>query len=62
MTSNLGASGLIFNEPLLWEIGARGRMGFSMPLQDVPSATVEEDLVGDGPDFPDLCEPDIVRH
>jgi glycine cleavage system P protein (glycine dehydrogenase) subunit 2 len=62
MTSNLGASGLIFNEPLLWEIGARGRMGFSMPAQDVPSVPVEKHLAGEGPEFPDLCEPDIVRH
>ena len=30
MTSKVGTSGLIFNEPLLWEIGSQGRMGFSM--------------------------------
>jgi glycine dehydrogenase subunit 2 len=62
MTSILGTSGLIFNEPLLWEIGAQGRMGFSMPAQDVPSAPVDERLAGDGPCLPDLCELDIVRH
>jgi glycine dehydrogenase subunit 2 len=62
MTSSLGASGLIFNEPLLWELGSSGRMGFSMPAQDVPAAAADAALVGDGPDFPDLCEPDIVRH
>jgi glycine dehydrogenase subunit 2 len=62
MTSKVGTSGLIFNEPLLWEIGSRGRMGFSMPVQDVPAADLDERLAGDGPDFPDLCEPDIVRH
>jgi glycine dehydrogenase subunit 2 len=62
MTTAMGTTGLIFNEPLLWEMGAKGRMGFSMPSQDVPRVPVDEQLTGDGPDFPDLCEPDIVRH
>jgi glycine dehydrogenase subunit 2 len=62
MTSNLGTTGLIFNEPLLWELGAPGREGFSLPAEDVPSAPLDERLAGDGPDLPDLCEPDIVRH
>ena len=62
MTSTPGTSGLIFNEPLLWEIGAKGRVGFSMPAQDVPALPVDERLAGAGPDFPDLCEPEIVRH
>lgn len=62
MTPTIGTSGLIFNEPLLWEMGAKGRMGFSLPSEDVPSAPVDNRLCGDGPDFPDLCEPDIVRH
>jgi glycine dehydrogenase subunit 2 len=62
MTSTLAASGLIFNEPLLWELGSPGRIGFSMPAQDVPTLPVDEQLAGDGPDFPDLCEPDVVRH
>ena len=57
-----GTSGLIFNEPLLWEMGAKGRTAFSMPPEDVPSAPVDDKLCGDGPGFPDLCEPDIVRH
>ncbi|MGD9368608.1 MAG: aminomethyl-transferring glycine dehydrogenase subunit GcvPB [Desulfobacteraceae bacterium] len=62
MTTAMGTTGLIFNEPLLWEMGAKGRMGFSMPSQDVPGVPVDERLTGEGPDFPDLCEPDIVRH
>jgi len=62
MTSSTGTTGLIFNEPLLWEMGAKGRMGFSMPPRDVPKAPVDNQLAGDGPDFADLCEPDIVRH
>ena len=62
MISTPGTSGLIFNEPLLWEVGVAGRMGYSLPAQDVPELAVDPDLAGGGPDFPDLSEPDIVRH
>ncbi|MCP4748177.1 MAG: glycine dehydrogenase subunit 2 [Desulfobacteraceae bacterium] len=58
----MGTTGLIFNEPLLWEMGAKGRTAISIPEQQVPSCPVDENLAGDGPDFPDLCEPDVVRH
>ncbi|MFH0996167.1 MAG: aminomethyl-transferring glycine dehydrogenase subunit GcvPB [Pseudomonadota bacterium] len=62
MHESLGASGLILNEKLLWEKGCKGRSGFSMPQSDVPSNPLPQDLVGDGPDFPDLSEVDVVRH
>ena len=62
MTVTTGTSGLVFNEPLLWEMGARGRNGFSMPPGDVPNAPLDSRLIREGPDFPDLCEPDVVRH
>ncbi len=64
MTTGPGISGLILEEPLLWEKGKKGRTGFSMPDQDVAEATVEleKHLLGDGPDFPDLSEVDVVRH
>lgn len=64
MTHGPGTSGLILEEPLLWEKGKKGRSGFSMPEQDVPEATVaiDKNLLGDGPDFPDLSEVDVVRH
>ncbi len=62
MHEPLGASGLILNERLLWEKGRKGRSGFSMPESDVPSSPLPPDLVGDGPDFPDLSEVDVVRH
>jgi glycine dehydrogenase subunit 2 len=62
MTEFPGASGLIFNEPLLWEKGATGRRAFSAPRRDVPEARVDPALAGGGPDFPDLCEVDVVRH
>jgi glycine dehydrogenase subunit 2 len=62
MKQPLGNTGLVLNEPLLWEKGSPGRRGFSMPHRDVDSYPLDEDLVGDGPDFPDLSEVDIVRH
>jgi glycine dehydrogenase subunit 2 len=57
-----GTTGLIFNEPLLWEKGRQGRCGFSLPRRDVESYPLDETLVGDGPDFPDLSEVDVIRH
>ncbi len=61
MTS-IGTTGLVFHEPLLWELGAKGRCGFSLPEADVPQADVDNELAGNGPDFPDLSEPEVVRH
>ncbi|MBT8339921.1 MAG: aminomethyl-transferring glycine dehydrogenase subunit GcvPB [Desulfatitalea sp.] len=57
-----GNTGLVLDEPLLWELGAPGRTAFSMPARDVPAHPVDQALAGEGPDFPDLSEPEIVRH
>ena len=57
-----GATGLILNEPLLWEKGKQGRSGFSMPRRDVAPQPLDDRLAGDGPDFPQLSEIDVVRH
>ena len=62
MKESQGISGLILNEPLLWERGERGRSGFSMPRRDIVPSPVDEGLTGDGPDFPDLSVVDVVRH
>ena len=62
MSETLGTTGLILNEPLLWEKGGKGRSGFSMPRRDVDSFPIDAGLVGDVPDFPELCEVDVVRH
>jgi glycine dehydrogenase subunit 2 len=62
MKDFVGTTGLIFNEPLLWDKGATGRSGFSLPRRDVDAADLDDDLKGDGPDFPDLSELDVVRH
>ncbi len=62
MTTGPGTSGLILDEPLLWEKGKKGRTAFSMPPQDVPTAVLDERLLGGELDFPDLSEVDVVRH
>ncbi len=62
MSEKMGTTGLIFNEPLLWEKGSKGRTGISLPENDVAEAPLDPALAGDGPDFPDLSEPDVVRH
>ena len=56
------ATGLILNEPLLWEKGKKGRSGFSLPRRDVELSPLEPSLVGSGPDLPDLSELEVVRH
>ncbi|MFZ7111931.1 MAG: aminomethyl-transferring glycine dehydrogenase subunit GcvPB [Desulfatiglandales bacterium] len=62
MKETPGTTGLILNEPLLWEKGAPGRCAFSLPRRDVAECPIDESLVGEGPDFPDLSEVDVVRH
>jgi glycine dehydrogenase subunit 2 len=62
MKESLGTTGLILNEPLLWEKGKNGRSGFSLPRRDVESFSLDEDLAGEGPNFPDLSEVDVIRH
>jgi glycine dehydrogenase subunit 2 len=62
MKEKMGTTGLIFNEPLLWEKGSPGRKGMSLPRRDVDAAPLDDALVGEGPDFPDLSELDVVRH
>ena len=62
MTEQMGTSGLLLNEPLLWERAQKGRRGVALPTSDVPAAPLSPDLTGEGPDFPDLGELDVVRH
>ena len=57
-----GATGLVLNEPLLWEKGKEGRSGMSLPRRDVDPVPLPKNLHGDAPDFPEVCEVDIVRH
>ena len=62
MENKLGISGLIFNEPFLWEKSQNGRCGISIPKQDVEQCLLSSDLMDDGPELPQLTEVDVVRH
>ena len=62
MTTFHGTTGLVLDEPLLWERGRKGRSGFSLPRRDVARCEVAPDLAGEIPDVPELSEVDIVRH
>ncbi len=62
MSERIGTHGLILNEPLLWEKSVAGRSAFSCPKPDVDPAPLDDKLAGEGPDFPDLSEVDVVRH
>lgn len=62
MNKQPGTSGLIFNEPQLWEKSREGRCAVSLPKADVERAELDSNLTGDAPDLPQLSELDVVRH
>jgi glycine dehydrogenase subunit 2 len=62
MTIFPGNTGLVMNEPLLWERHRPGRCGFSLPRRDVPRAELPAALAGPVPELPELSEVDMVRH
>ena len=67
MAKEINDTGLIQNEPLIFEQGSEGRKGYSLPEWDVekakaegllPSHLLRKELEG----FPQLSEMDVVRH
>ena len=62
MHETVGTTGLVFNEPLIWEKSGPGRAGFSLPKADTPEYPLDPGLTGETPDFPEVSEVDIVRH
>jgi glycine dehydrogenase subunit 2 len=62
VAEKVGTTGLVFNEPLLWETGAPGRCGFSLPGGDAVKYAMDPSLVREEVDFPELSELDVVRH
>jgi glycine dehydrogenase subunit 2 len=62
MKESLGTTGLILNEPLLWEKGKSGRCGFSVPRRDIDAHPLDKGLTRDDLNLPDLSEVDVVRH
>jgi len=62
-----GARGLILNEPLIFEQGAKGRKGYSLPKLDVerigPESIWPRKLIREGLEaFPEMSEVEVVRH
>ena len=54
-------------EPLIFEMGAPGRQGYSLPSCDVPETPIEElvpnsMLRSEPPPLPEVSEPEVVRH
>lgn len=67
MSSFPGRSGLVFNEPLIFERGSVGRSGASLPGFDVPeiapAEVLPQGIVRSSPAaFPEVSEPEVVRH
>ncbi len=62
MENQTATSGLIFNEPLIWEKSREGRCAVSLPDQDVPRSPLDPALTGNSPELPQLSELDIIRH
>ena len=63
----VGITGLMFNEPLLFDQGSPGRRGCTLPECDVPELKPERLLPRkllrhDIPGFPELSEVEVVRH
>ena len=55
------------NEPLIFERSSKGRRGYALPPLDVPAPDLEkvfgrEDLRPELDNFPEVSEPDVVRH
>jgi glycine dehydrogenase subunit 2 len=49
-------------EPLIYDLGAPGRQGITMPAPDVPTTDIPQNLVRDDLDLPEVAEIDVVRH
>ena len=60
------SSDLSFDEPLLFELGASGRSGVSLPAPSVPLADPDAAFGAlarkEAPAWPELSEPEVVRH
>jgi glycine dehydrogenase subunit 2 len=49
-------------EPLIYDLGAPGRQGITMPAPDVPLTDIPKNLMRDDLDLPEVAEIDVVRH
>ena len=63
----VGTRGLVFNEPLIFDQGSPGRVGYSLPPCDVPAKKAEalippHLLRGPIAGLPEVSEVEVVRH
>jgi len=63
----VGTAGLVFREPLIFDQGSPGRVGYSLPPCDVPETAAEalippHLLRGPIAGMPEVSEVDVVRH
>jgi glycine dehydrogenase subunit 2 len=49
-------------EPIIYELGAPGRIGVNLPDPDVPESKLPEHLLRADLDLPEVSEMDVVRH
>ncbi len=62
-----GTPGLVFEEPLVFEMGSPGRKAYSLPSCDVPEVEIETllppgEIRTEIDELPELTELDVVRH
>ncbi|AQQ53013.1 aminomethyl-transferring glycine dehydrogenase subunit GcvPB [Planococcus lenghuensis] len=55
------------NQPLIFEVSTKGRIGYSLPVLDVPEVELDDVLPADlirseEPELPEVAELDIMRH
>src|SRR3972149_4677139 len=67
MTDSIGTTGLVMNEPLIFERSSEGKRGIDIPKSDVfevrPEDVIPADLLRTGIEgFPQVSEVDVVRH
>ncbi len=67
MTDSIGTTGLVMNEPLIFERFSEGKRGLCIPASDVwdvrPEDVIPADLLRtDIEGFPEVSEVDVVRH
>ncbi|HJP18330.1 MAG TPA: aminomethyl-transferring glycine dehydrogenase subunit GcvPB [Nitrospinota bacterium] len=62
-----GASGLVFNEPLIFDLGTENREAYSLPKSDVPEENIDDLIPANQKrdeikGFPEVSEIGVIRH
>ncbi len=62
-----GASGLVFNEPLIFDLGTENHEAYSLPKSDVPEENIDDLIPANQKrdeikGFPEVSEVEVIRH